>query len=82
MSNFTPKLTPEQIEEMQQLRDQGMILKDIAATCGVAYSTVSEKTKPRFREDPNWENKRNWPEWELWRNLHRRYGKRAAGGNK
>ena len=76
-------LTPEDIRRIQQLRDQGMLLKDIAKVTGFAYNTVCKFAGSKVcDEDPNWRNKRNWPEWEQWRNLHKRYGKCTVGGNR
>ena len=78
MSERARKLTPEEVEEMQRLRDEGVKLKDIAKDFDVCTNTVHERTIPR--EDPNWRKKANWPEWKLWENLHRRYGKRQQEG--
>lgn len=72
-------LTPEDVSKIQQLRDQGMLLKDIAKVTGFTYSTIQRHIEPKeYEEDPNWRNKRHWPEWELWRNMHKRYGKRTG----
>jgi len=72
-------LTPEDVRKIQQLRAQGMLLKDIAKVTGFTYSTIQRRIEPKaYEEDPNWHKKRHWPEWEQWRNLHKRYGKRTG----
>lgn len=81
MNNLTPKLTPEDVKEMQRLREEGVMVKDIAEKFGVSEATVSSRTKSKVPERGcDLKSKAHWPEWELWRNLHKRYGKRVAGG--
>ena len=75
-----PKLTPDKVKETQRLRDAGIPSKEIAERFGISEALVSVKTSPKEPEEYNWQKKANWPEWSLWDNLHRRYGKKTAAG--
>ena len=74
--------TSERNKQMQQDREAGMSIKEIAEKYGVSEARVSTLTqgvktialKPISKK----RGKESWPEWELWRNLNKRYGKKAV----
>ena len=76
---FESKLTPEDVTEMQRLRDTGSSLKEIAERFEVSKCAVSRMTHaPDYEFSADAMRKRaNWPEWILWDNMHKRYGKRV-----
>lgn len=67
----------ERNEQMIRDREAGMSIKAIAEKYGVNESIVSRHTTdavvPVIADC-----KASWPEWELWRNLNKRYGKKRS----
>lgn len=77
--------TSERNKQMRQDRESGMSIKEIAEKYGVSEPRVSELTKgtKTTEVDPiTVKGKESWPEWELWRNLNKRYGKKAGTDEK
>lgn len=77
--SYPGKITPEMASEMRELRASGFATSVIAAHYGVSKSSVSRITceaKEGEASDRTVEARRWWPEWELWRNLNRRYGRK------
>jgi hypothetical protein len=64
-------------DAMQVDRDSGMTVRAIAKKYGTSAATVSNNTEG-FRA-PSERDKKNWPEWKQWDELHRKYGN---NGNK
>ena len=77
--------TIERNKQMQQDREAGMSVKEIAEKYGVSQGRASELTAkvPASEVDESTaRGKEHWPEWELWRNLNKRYGKKVGTDGK
>lgn len=79
--SYPGKISPEMASEMRELRASGFATSVIAAQYGVSKSSVSRITseaKEGEASDRTVESRRWWPEWELWRNLNRRYCRKKS----
>lgn len=77
--------TSERNKQMQQDREAGMSVKEIAEKYGVSQGRASELTAKEQApevDECTARGKEHWPEWELWRNLNKRYGKRGRTDGK
>ena len=65
---------------MQIDRDAGMTLEALSKKYGVTKKVVCNKTRNNKGElgDDAYYKKREWPEWDEWRILHAKYGKKKA----
>ena len=64
-------------EQMIKDREAGMKLKQIADKYGVSIGYVSKATSAvAAKKETDLSNKDHWPEWVLWRNLNKRYGRK------
>ena len=75
----------ERDRQMKLDRESGMSLSQLAKKYGISESRISMITST-VPEESNPKSKDYWPEWELWRNLNKRYGskneKTVDGSNK
>lgn len=66
---------------MQIDRDAGMTIDELSKKYGVTRKVICNATrnnKGELAEDYAYYKKRDWPEWDEWRKLHAKYGKKKA----